>query len=296
MNDVTMAGLNAFEFMYDVLDATYPELVEIFGEATDSVITDALTTLQKRYEEITHGTIISYRRPQIRFAYIYAYAGTRANVVASILGQYPELDALLARPAVRVTSIGGGPGTELVGLAKWMRRRGASLPVEAATCDSEASWSHTWAHVSRCLSKYHPIYGTYLHHDILDPATWSSGLQHLSADLYTISYCLSEFCFAPSREDAGYYFRELFAHAPSGAYFLCLDVLHTTVFNWFDKMAADWGLQLLADCTGTTRGRYEPYVAELGEAAVAARSYRGGFGRPTPRIDLKVAYRLCVKP
>lgn len=112
-----------FELVKKVLDELY---AQIPGDENtkDAAITAKLSSLRSDYGRLgtktpTHGSI-DYENPVTRFAYIYCYVTSHSNIVYSLIHQSPALQACFDAERLHVTCVGGGPGSDLVGILKYM--------------------------------------------------------------------------------------------------------------------------------------------------------------------------------
>ena len=66
---------------------------------------------------------IRYDDPLCRLGYLYTHAAANATLFEKVLGHSDELRGKIdgaSQEALNVCSLGGGPGTELLGLAKYL--------------------------------------------------------------------------------------------------------------------------------------------------------------------------------
>lgn len=67
----------------------------------------------KQYPNLRKGVEIDYKDAVSRFAYIYRYTTSHANIVCSLIRGDDTLRALFKQPSLTVACIGGGPGSDL---------------------------------------------------------------------------------------------------------------------------------------------------------------------------------------
>jgi hypothetical protein len=98
------------------------------------------------------GPNIEYRDPLVRLAYLYRHAPIHADIVETAIRAVDGLSGFLRNRiretgALRVCSFGGGPGTELLALVKYLIRYFPDMPfarLAFTTLDREAAWTETW--------------------------------------------------------------------------------------------------------------------------------------------------------
>jgi hypothetical protein len=77
--------MNCFQIIKSVLDEAYEEIQGNEAEK-DQLISDALEYLRVEYSKLIDGVDIDYSHPVTRFAYIYTYVTSHANIVCTITG------------------------------------------------------------------------------------------------------------------------------------------------------------------------------------------------------------------
>jgi hypothetical protein len=284
---------NCFRFMFDVLDELYPQLDSGSSEDVDVAISNEVWTLIAKYKRPGNDGPVVYDSPIRRFAYLYYYAPTRASALHAIMGRYRDLAQLFGRDSVKVTCVGGGPGTDLVGIAKYIETSQTGAEVLATICDCQPGWSACWEAIASRLHTRPRVVARYELQDFTRSETWRGQNTHIDADFYTMVYCMAE--FRGRQYVAEEYFADLLERARSGAYFLFLDVKYTDDYCWFDRLVRCHGLQGIPDNHGMVSGVCERLEIDYGEVSSANQGYRQ---KPwvRPRTSLKIAYRLYRKP
>ena len=91
---------------------------------------------------------IAYDDPLCRWAYVFAHVPVHANLFEKVIsicaGRRQEFGQLLHAEEVSLLVFGGGPGTELLGLAKYYLnsvKEGGQTDVEFQFVDRVAAWS-----------------------------------------------------------------------------------------------------------------------------------------------------------
>lgn len=67
------------------------------------------------------GVNIDYNSPAIRFAYIYKNSPFSALAIATLCKKFAELRNIISSDGVVVTTLAGGPGSEILGIQKYRR-------------------------------------------------------------------------------------------------------------------------------------------------------------------------------
>lgn len=274
---------NCVDFMYGVMDELYPSLVEQYGDNTKTVIDHAVEDLKRAFNRDHLGQApITYDDAARRFVYLGLYATARASAMYAIMNKLPVINDLFDREHLNVVCAGGGPGTELIGIAKYMHAKQKATAITAKICDKYLGWESSWLAGGHRLSQFE---AKYIEQDFADPSSWLPSIETLHADLYTVSYCLAE--FRNRHADADAYFSRLFEIAPKGSYVLFLDIKHSGEFGWFDSIMQHVNFETLV------RNSCSIGLLDRDEDRARMRGFRGQFKLRANVPD--VAYRLCVK-
>jgi hypothetical protein len=124
--------------------------------------------------------------------------------------------------------------------------------------------------------------------DVTDPESWRSQQKFLQADLFTMSYFVSEVRSLDRGGVVTRFWKTVFDEAKSGALFVFDDNGHEHFTRYFDEL---WrGANL--DCVLTEDGtrfipRFSEQASELGE-------YLEKFGQ-SPKIQAYLSYRVLRK-
>src|SRR5207244_2075350 len=88
----------------------------------DEHIKRKIDTLSMEYGRLTDtkAECIDYTDPLTRFAYIFKYTVAHADYIMQLIRCNSQLVHLFARKEVEVTCLGGGPGSDLLGVLKHM--------------------------------------------------------------------------------------------------------------------------------------------------------------------------------
>jgi hypothetical protein len=96
-------------------------------------------------------TRLSYDDPLCRAAYIYTYVGAHADQFQIALTKFSELSEMILGKTqngkLNICSLGGGPGSELLGFAKFFdlaRKDSQCLDVDFLLVDQKNEWDETW--------------------------------------------------------------------------------------------------------------------------------------------------------
>lgn len=278
--------MKVFSFLKTVLDEV---LADIPGKKKAEKMARAdekAELLQKSYGKLAVANeAIDYSDPATRYAYIRRYVCSHANMVADLIGQTPALrDTFAKQEKVSVCCIGGGPGSDLIGVLKYVEDADVSPKLMFWLFDREQAWNDSWADLNGKLDR--DVSTNFATLDVTKPESYSKNSKYLKSDVFTMVYFVSEVFFC--RDDAAEFFKKLFANAKSGALFLFIDNSVTTFYEWFDQMWKKAGLKKLAGADSVTMSMPTAEdKSELGEHLIAMDGY--------PKLSGKVAYRVLKK-
>jgi len=275
--------MNGFQLVKSVLDEQYAE-IEGKDSEKDKAIAKKLTYLAQQYAGLANGRReIDYADPVTRFAYIFKYVTSHADYVCSLIGS-TCLAKLLNAQKLNISCIGGGPGSDLVGVLKCVEKAGKKPALRFTLLDREATWSESWCDVDEKLSTSLQTNVNFQPFDITNEASWKPHRKYLNSDLFTLIYFVSEtYCL---RDKAAKYYEDLFENAVSGAYFLYIDNDASCFSDWFDGLWKGSKVKLIKGETGRMTTDFGEEKKDLGE-------YYKKFG--DPKLQAQIAYRVLRK-
>jgi hypothetical protein len=191
---------------------------------------------------------------------------------------------------LRLSCVGGGPGSDIIGTLKYLADY-PDEPVKKMTCyllDGEQAWADTWTEIGQSLGSGVAFNLSFQRLDVCDPDSWSAQKKFLKADMFTLSYFVSE---VRSRDDGkiGAFWKKLFDGAGSGATFVYVDNGHDSFKSYFDTQWKDRDdLEcLISEDNIWKTPRYSEQAAELAE-------YREKFEQ-SPKLKALISYRVLRK-
>ncbi|WP_437784498.1 hypothetical protein [Sorangium sp. So ce1097] len=275
--------IGVFDLVNEVLEETYQEIPGTEA-AKDTAIKDALETMSRKYGNLKFGGGPDYASPVVRFGYIFRYVTCHSNLIPDRISLCPDLAELFERDKVSVTCLGGGPGSDVVGILSYLLSHGKNPAILFYICDRERHWMDSWGDLGMKVGTFLPMSAPYLEHDAMKPGTWTP-TKYLRSDLFTLIYFMSELYSA--RGYAEPYFDHVFASANPGALFLYVDNRDSDFSGWFEQLAAKHGLEIVdsGDMVAKMPGHEQKSV--LGK-------WTSKFGT-WPKLDARVDYRVARK-
>lgn len=186
-----------------------------FAVQTQKTVPDVLEEIREHIdrtarEHRTSEPDIDYKDPLCRLGYLYRHATANATLFERVLRDCGELQQKVRQSdggKLHIASIGGGPGTELLGLAKYLLRAATSTPrkITFTVLDAVPQWAETWQQLadevekefgSALPSRGRPapsIAPVFLPMNVVDPTSYQSyAYQFRSVDIVVFNYLFSE--------------------------------------------------------------------------------------------------------
>lgn len=276
--------MNCVQILKSVLDECYTQITGTIEEKNNS-IRDALAELRVGYSRLESSGCFDYSNPAKRFAYLYCYTTTHANIVADVCNWSPDILSLFENTKALISCIGGGPGSDFLGVLKCCAHRRLAPQLVAFITDRESSWGESWCDVdSKTPSDIQTSTST-LCIDVRHPEQYQVFKKLLQADLFTMVYFVSE--VYADRDKTESFFDYLFSNMKSGAIVLFIDNNSLVFYRWFDAMAERHGMSFLNSTTYDYTLPFDEEKSDFGE-------YYGLFG--SPKLKANIAVRILRKP
>jgi SAM-dependent methyltransferase len=276
--------VSCIRILTTMLNGAY-EHIDLPIAVKDAAIRARLDRFMVEYRDLRQGKDITYAGPIDRFAYIYKYVASHAGLVARLIDQSNVVGSLFDQDRVAVAAIGGGPGSEILGIYKYLLATRKTPRLRCSLYDKEVGWGDSWFDIDEQLDPEVEISRLFLPLDVTDAAAWAKQERYFTSDLFTFIYFMSEvYKHRPAAEP---YFRHLFTSAKTGAVFLFADNSYGGFAEWFDALAAGAGL-IVTDAK-KEKVKLDPWLEEKTDFG----AYYQKFG--DPKITADVAWRVAVK-
>lgn len=287
--------MTSFELVKVALDSLYAEAAAMYGTGTDAKISAQMVYLSTSYGNLNdpNRPPVNYKDPATRFAYVYKYVATHSDYVVQVLQQ---LRAEVGSPVfsmenLRLSCIGGGPGSDIIGVLRYLDEKKATEPVKKVTCyllDREQAWADTWTELDDSMSLSTALNVNFQPLDVTAPASWAQQTKFLQADLFTMSYFVSEVKSLDGNGVVSQFWTTLFHQAKPGALFLYDDNGSHSFNSYFDGLWQAAGLELVVSATD------EPTWPRGVEQASELKGYLTKFGQ-SPKLKTPLTYRVLKK-
>jgi hypothetical protein len=287
--------MSYFHVIKRVLDELFVDVPGGSPEQKYQAITSKIIELSSRYFTLTEAqrVPISYSDPLSKFAYVYMYTACHAELIKQISLELNLIPSVISDPSnFRATCVGGGPGSDVIGLLDAYSVVGGAKNFHAWLIDREASWGDCWGEISRLMNNQFTVTTQVEPVNLLDDASISAAVasarRFLRPDLVTMSFFISE--LYSYRDQAHLPLVRLLSSMRSGAKVLFIDNNDKggAFSGWFDQISSDAGLICEAhDARNMSIAEKEQKVA-LGE-------YFNNIGRQ-PKQNANVVFRVCMRP
>ena len=302
-------SMGLFRILDEVLTQATTSICRAFGINEDEAIHRTREYLGKNSAAYyADNSQLEYQDPLCRIAYLYSYVCAHANLVDNACCYLSNLQAFLRdkldrEATLNVCSLGGGPGSELLGLVKFIDRGqepGKQVYVDFALVDSVREWDETWQALLRGIeATFSANYGQ-------SPRNWPAIIQRsfLPLDLTR----LEDFKHLPTRfQDIELFIfnhtlSELLSHrttfeqvvchlaslATHGTYFLIIDRHQQEVCELAHTVIYNAGLRPLEFRVEQTNMDFDEQVTDLG-------IWFDHMGR-SPKLKWNAFFFLAQKP
>lgn len=289
--------MTIFELVKIALDELYKDAQAEYGKDVDKIISERLDYLSDAYKGLIKDDHepIDYSDPAVRFAYVFRYVAAHGDYIVQLLKAFwsENKGPIFPAPTARVTCVGGGPGSDVIAVLKYLADFGKHEKVEKIICyllDGEQGWADAWSEFDESLTSdvaFSPIFQKL---DVSDLDSWQAQKKFLQADVFTLSYFVSEVISQDDNGDVSKFWMKLFQEAKSGSLFFYIDNGHDTFNEYIDKLAADGGLKTLISADNR---RFTPSYSEQ---ASELAEYRKKFFDKNPKLQAYLSYRVFRKP
>lgn len=289
--------MTCFRLLATVLDEIWNDLDGDQAEK-EAAVQSKLQVLQNRYRRLTNSPeIVDYRDPATRYAYLAIYVSSHANMVADLVRRNQRLQELIEQKVdqveqeTQVTCIGGGPGSDLLGILKQVEFLNVNdlrpRKLRFLLFDRESAWNESWIDVDKKLRSTLNLSTHFEQFDVTDKESWIKKKKYLESDLFTMIYFISE--IYQVKDKARDFFINLFSKAKKGAYFIIIDNAAHLFYSWIDEIATDNRLETI--CSSDDITLQLPTDEEKRD--LGAHLERIG---QKPKLSGKVACRILHKP
>lgn len=193
-----------FDAVYEAIQQEINKFTWRVGRASaEEEIQQAIREIQKAYcpggLESDRATLLDFCWPAARIAYMFQFTTSHINVVANALLRLKSMDSWLAhlqrRKFVNVCAVGGGPGTDILGVFRFLRHCYYNGMFHATILDWCPDWSFSFRPMAECMDPC-GLFGlssstVYQQFEFFRPLSWMASETLEQADLVTMVKFLS---------------------------------------------------------------------------------------------------------
>lgn len=202
---------------------------EQYGGDWDGELAEQLAGLEASYRQLRNPNrdLIDYSRLSAQTAYLFRYVIGHAEFIAEILSRVrAEVgEPLFEAGELNIGSLGGGPGSELLGLLKYLSSPGSGEGITNIKCtifDKESDWQHVAEALAEAVDTEIGIELSFETLDVCDGAVCGA-LDLGEFDLVFMSFFISEICELPQKANVVANMKNVLSTISRGAYLLYND-------------------------------------------------------------------------
>ena len=219
--------MTIFELVKVALDELYVQGQREYGQKLDDEINAKIEYLSQSYGQLTNPNRkpVDYKDPATRFAYVYKYVSAHGDYLVQVMERLREkLDGnIFENEIARISCVGGGPGSDIIAVLKYLDDNRDDETVNRISCyllDKEQAWADTWTELDESLDVQVKLNVNFQPLDVTKPESWEYQQKFLQADLFTISYFVSEVRSLDNDGVVTAFWKALFEGAKEGAFFI----------------------------------------------------------------------------
>ena len=207
----------------------------------DASVSESLESLRAAYEGLTvqNRDPIDYTDLPTQAAYVFAYAIGRAEFTYQLLKRHRAAlgEPIFTKKTARITSLGGGPGSEIAGVIKYLLDPESGENVSSVkywVFDKDGEWEHICQSVVDDLSEHIPIELEYASLDLCDDQECGK-ISLAGDDLLILSFVISELCALSDKAKAAEGLRQLYKTLDGGARIFYNDSNASSFYYFFNE-------------------------------------------------------------
>jgi len=285
--------MNCFELIRNVLDELWQEIPGTTDAEKAEQVKARQSELSRNYAAIRGSSVIDYSDPLTQFAYIFTYTAAHGDFLYQLLNKVRRKHDFPEQGEFSLTSLGGGPGSDLIGCLKFFDKHSASgLAFSANSFDKDNDWSLCWANVASCIARddsaeqvCKSLSPSFHNLNVTDDRASAKIKKFMNADMFSMIYFMSE--VIKTKNESSTFFEFFFKNVKKGSIVTFIDNKMDDVYGWFDQLVADNGFDVLASGE-------EEWVASSHEEKTELKKYMGLLNY-TPKVRGRLAFRVVRK-
>jgi hypothetical protein len=278
--------MKCFQVVQKVLASTYNQIGGNDAARTPKV-NAALKPMSKKYRtELLADGGPDFSDAITRFGYVFLYVPVHSHWLYELITWDDEVGKLFKKAKFRVTCLGGGPGSDLMGILKYMDARKRYPTLFCEIVDGCVEWKSTWSDLAYEIDWESPLNTDYVIHDAGDKKSWNQPWNIAKSDLLTLNFFWSELIHLG--DIAEQYLLFALNAAKPGALLLYNDNADSRFTEPFDAISKNAGFDTLLKDQGSRK------VHDSSEQITDLGPFAGKFDY-TPKLTGNLAWRVLRK-
>lgn len=196
-----------------------------YGDGFVAATKGQFADLQQKYFSSTENP--DYGSDVKKFCYLFKYSVSHGYYIFQALKEVAKAikPSPFSRNPTRIACIGGGPGTELIGIARYIREKEPDAKpreIKVTIFDKEKSWKAACERILNCVKGDINISFKFVEFDATDPATYSN-IDFSKFHFVMANFFLSEIRKAKIVGKTASFWKHLFVSLGDGKVFLAVD-------------------------------------------------------------------------
>lgn len=232
--DLLGAGMSDFERIRPVI-AYYEDLSrKKFGNSFVAQAQLQFADMQRKYYSSIENP--DYSQDIKKFCYLYKYSVPHGYYIYRVLRDLrPKIrPSIFSRNPTRIACVGGGPGTEIIGLCRYFREmepENLSNPVEITVFDKEPTWRDACERVLASVSPGLALSLHFVEFDATNPQTYAH-LDFSGFHLVMANFFASEIRKARIIAKSRQFWAHMFGSMGAGKIFVAVDFADQQGRGW----------------------------------------------------------------
>lgn len=240
--------MSAFTQIAPVLQRLEKPLRSKHSDSLDDEFTQRLEYLSVAYRRL-HGPMshsIDYSEPETRWCYVFKYVAAHADYLYRVLRKGKAAGSrapLFNSKRALVACLGGGPGSDVLAVVRYLASQGDKEPVRAVhfvIFDIESGWEPVVKAVLAEAETDVKFTAEFRYLDVSDPATWSD-IAFDEFDLVTSSFFVSEIKRIKLGIPAQRFWKSILGALRSGCVVAFNDNNDERISGYFDRIVSSVG-------------------------------------------------------
>jgi hypothetical protein len=186
-----------FERAKVVIDALLPVAAELVTGSVDDLVGTRLASLRFAYSGQllkNNRNAIDYSKLTTKIGYVYRSLPAHADWVYQALQMAPRsVERILSQKRVKVCCIGGGPGSDILGVVKFLEQNDLDPPeLDVTVLDYDPMWKIVRRELIKTF-EFDLRRHTHQDFDAGKDGKWTDSWAFVNSDIVTFSFSLSEF-------------------------------------------------------------------------------------------------------